>query len=160
MIRVRTSLAAAFSVLSIGLAPQAQAQFVRTGPRVTGTGAHPIAPPKAPAPEVAPVTVTADQPPAPPAAKAADLPVDGALPGGVLGPGDEGVGALIRRPEPAPAQLAETSKTDAAPSTGAVSDAPGGKADGAPAPEAKAALPHHAARHRPRVRKPAGQPQS
>lgn len=160
MIRVHASLAAAFSVLLIGLAPQAQAQFVRTGPRVTGNGAHPIAPPKAPAPEVAPVTVTADQPPAPPAAKPAILPVDGALPGGVLGPGDEGVGALIRKPEPEPAQLAETSRRDVAPSADAISDAPEGRADAAPAPKAQAVAPHHAARRRARGHRPSGRPQS
>ncbi len=164
MIRVRTCFAAALSVLLIGLASQAPAQFVRTGPRVTGNGAHPVERPKPPAPEVAPVTITADQPPAPSPAKPATPPVDGALPGGVLGPGDEGVGALIAKPEPAPALLAETAKTEAPAATGALGDAPGGSAQTAPPPKAQAvAAPrHHARPHRRRAPAPApaGQPQS
>ena len=163
MISVRTRFAVALSVLLIGLASQAQAQFVRTGPRVTGNGAHPVAPPRPPAPEVAPVTITADQPPAAPPAKPAIPPVDGALPGGVLGPGEEGVGALIRKPETAPAQLAQTSKLDSAASN-AASDAPGASLQIAPEPAVKAgvrpAAPHHAARRRPRAQTPTGQPQS
>ena len=159
MIRVRTPLAAVVSVLVIGLASQAQAQFVRTGPRVTGNGAHPVAPPKPPPPEVAPVTVTANQP-TPPPAKPASPPVDGALPGGVLGPGEEGVGALIRKPEPAPAQLAQTSKVDAADLSSGLGDSPAAAPQAAPAPAAKAAAPRHMARHRPRTPKPAEQPQS
>ncbi len=133
----RISLAGAMGVLVLGLGPQAQAQFVRSGPRVTGRPTAPVAP--APAPAAPAATPPSDDTPAAPAAPASrgPPPVDGALPGGVLGLGDEGVGALIRPPDPAPGPLA------AASTAGGVSDASAGSGDAGPAQ-----APRHAHRRR------------
>ena len=152
----RISLAAALGLLLLG--PQAQAQFSRTGPRVTG--APTVVPKASPVPVVAPVTVSApaDKPPPPPAAKSEFPPVDAALPGGVLGLGDEGVGALVRPAEAAPGALAEdSSKPETAPAPAVVSDAPGGSGDAGPAPAAgdRMAAPHRTTPRRHRARRPA-----
>jgi hypothetical protein len=126
------SLAGALGVLLLGLGPQAQAQFVRNGPRVTGHPTSPVAPAPVPAPPPPPPPPPADTPSASAApASSGPPPIDGALPGGVLGLGDEGVGALIR-PADAPGPLASSSTSDAA-RAGVVSDAPGGSTDATPA---------------------------
>lgn len=142
---VRVRLAGALGVLLIGFGPQALAQFQREGPRVPDSGAPAAVP--ASVPVAAPVP--ADKPP-PPAVTPDTLLLDGRPPGGVLGPGSEGVGALIRPPEPAPGPLAAASTTPGA-------EAPG--AAGAAADGAKPAA-HHARAHKRRPHRPLRQPES
>jgi len=154
---VRIGLAAALGVLLTCAGPQALAQFARTGPRVTGNGVHTVAPAPVPVPEVAPVTVQAAKPPPP--AKSEFPPVDGAIPGNVLGLGDEGVGPLVRPAEAPPGPLAE-SKAEPVQVTGTLGDGSASLLVSPPAPAAtaRAAAPHHA--HRRRAHPAAQQPQS